>query len=158
MPYSGDPSASAVDAVRFWVQDTGKPPLLSDTEIEYLIAFSGVDAAGAPIQVAVLAANQIAAKYAGEVSISADGVNYSGDQLAQKYTALASQLRNADNQRRAYGAAPYVGGILTGEAPPWGTNPPQFGIGKDDNPEVGYQGYGWNGDDGAHENTGQVGH
>lgn len=148
MPYSGDPSASDVDAVRFWVQDTGKPSLLTDAEIEYLIAFVGVDASLSPIRVAAVAADRIAAKYAGEVSISADGVNYSGDQLARKYSDLATSLRKQESTIVGAGALPYVGGIQAGESPVSGVNPPSFGIGKDDNPEAGYQGFGWNADDG----------
>lgn len=157
MPYSGDPSASDIDAVRFFAQDTGTAPLLSDPEVQYLIDLAGVDATVAPRFIAAQAAELIAARYAGEVSITADGVTYSGDQLQTKYTQLAQNLRDAERRERVNGAFPYVGGVLRGEPPSPAVLPPNFGIGMDDNPQAGYQAHGFDGDPDAYEPTGQVG-
>lgn len=125
MSYSGDPANSGVDAVRFWAQDTGTTGLLNDEEIEYLITFSGLDPVSSPLDIAALAADRIAAKYAGEVSISADGVSYSGDQLYLKYVTLAKELRQSARQMAGWNAQPFVGGLR------WGRN---LGVGMHDNP------------------------
>jgi hypothetical protein len=148
MPYSGDPATSPIDEVRFWAQDTGTPPLLSDPEITYLINYYVVDfpdGQASPLLVAALAADRIAAKYVGFVNISADGVNYSGDQLQQRWSALAKSLRESEKTLRVAGAGPYVGGILRNQAPPPGVEPPEFGIGMNDNPEAMDQSGGWYG-------------
>lgn len=126
MSYSGDPSNSSIDAVRFWAQDTGTPGLLSDGEIQYLSDFSGLDLDSAPIAVAAMVAERIGAKYAGEVSISSDGVTYSGDQLQQKYSTLAVDLRKQSLRISASGSTPVVGGLR---------REGNFAIGQDDNPE-----------------------
>jgi hypothetical protein len=148
MPYSGDPATSPIDEVRFWAQDTGTPPLLSDPEITSLINYYVVDfpdGQASPLLVAALAADRIAAKYVGFVNISADGVNYSGDQLQQRWSALAKSLRESEKTLRVAGAGPYVGGILRNQAPPPGVEPPEFGIGMNDNPEAMDQSGGWYG-------------
>jgi hypothetical protein len=132
MSYSGDPSSSGIDAVRFWAQDTGTPELLGDAEYDYLITYSGLDPDRYPIDIAVLAADRIAAKFAGSMSISADGVNYSGDQLGQKYQALAKELRQTARVWAGQSATPFVGGQQTGR---------QFGIGMHDNPQATTQAY-----------------
>jgi hypothetical protein len=122
--YSGDPSASGVDAVRFWVQDTGTPGLLTDDEIDYLITFSRLDPLESPIEIAATAADRICAKYAGRVSINADGVSYSGETLQQKYSTLADRLRK--EAARVQGGVPFVGGLHCAR---------QFSLGMGDNPE-----------------------
>jgi hypothetical protein len=148
MPYSGNPSDSELDAVRFWAQDTGQTPFLSDAEINYVISFYEDDATGAttvsPVLIAAACCDLIASKYVGWVNINADGVSYSGDQLQQRYNALAAELRKTEKRLTVSGAFPYVGGILTNESPPPGVAPPNFGIGMDDNPEGFRQDGGWN--------------
>jgi hypothetical protein len=125
MGYGGDPSASGIDAVRFWAQDTGSPELLSDAEVDYLITFSGLNPDLDPLDVAALAADRIAAKFAGEVSISADGVNYSGDQLYTKYQALAKELRQTARDLQGQKATPFVSGLGRGR---------QFALAMHDHP------------------------
>jgi hypothetical protein len=125
MSYGGDPSGSETDAVRFWAQDTGTTELLNDAEYDYLIAYSGLDPNTDPVEIAALAADRIAAKYAGDVSISADGVSYSGDQLYQKFQALAKELRHTARERSGWNAAPFVGGLGRGR---------QFAIAMHDHP------------------------
>jgi hypothetical protein len=157
MAYDGDPAASPLEAVRFWAQDTGTPPLLSDEEINYLFEFID-DPEASPITVAAFAADAIAAKYVGEISISADGVSYSGDQLMTRYQALATQLRKIDARQTARYAAPYVGGVLIGEHALPGVREPQFGIGMFDNPEAGNQEFGYLGELGVDDPEGSVGY
>lgn len=128
MAYSGDPSSSGLDAVRFWCQDTGVTPLLSDTEISYVISFLGLNPVTAPIESAAACADRIAAKYAGMVSINADGVSYSGDQLMLKYANLGKELRDTSRRISGEGATPFIGGQSTVG--------PNFGLGMHDNPEA----------------------
>jgi hypothetical protein len=128
--YSGDPSASGIDAIRFWVQDTGAPELLTDDELEYLVAFSGLDPEVSPIDIAAIAAERIAAKYAGYVTISADGVSYSGEGLQQKYNQLAVSLRKQAARTQAESGVPFIGGLGGGR---------NFGVAMHDNPEGSYQ-------------------
>jgi hypothetical protein len=148
MPYSGDPSDSELDAVRFWAQDTGATPFLSDPEITYVISFYENDSSGnttvSPVLIAAACCDMIAAKYVGWVNINADGVSYSGDQLQQRYNALAAELRKTEKRLTEAGAFPYVGGILANEGPPPGVDPPNFGVGMNDNPEAFRQDGGWN--------------
>lgn len=146
MTYSGDPSTSALDAVRFWAQDVGSAPLLNDNEITYLIAFAGVDPTESPQLAAAIACERIASKYVGEVAISADGVSYSGQDLYNKYSQLAKDLRSSELISLAEGAHPYVGGITVGEIPDGTVRQPNFGIGWTDNPEAGDQAYGNSGE------------
>jgi hypothetical protein len=157
MAYDGDPSASPIDAVRFWAQDTGDPPLLSDDEIDYLITFLD-DPEVSPITVAAFVCDRIAAKYVGQVSISADGVSYSGDQLMQRYTTLAAELRKTLKRTNEHFAPPYVGGVLYGERALAGVRQPVFGVGMFDNPEGSTQDYGYLGELGEEETepAGQV--
>jgi len=138
MSYSGDPSTSGTDAVRFWAQDTGDPELLSDPEIDYLATYSGLDPDVYPIDIAALAADRIAAKYAGSVTINADGVSYSGGELYQKYQGLAKELRQTARVQAGQGGAPYIGNWATGK---------QFGIGMHDNPQAIVQSWELTGDD-----------
>lgn len=92
--YSGDPSSSILDEVRFWCQDTVEPrPLLFDEEITYLIN-KWLEPTGSPIFVAAVACEVIAAKLTAEISVSADGVSVSLGELQQKYITLAARLRD----------------------------------------------------------------
>lgn len=146
MTYSGDPASSPLDAIRFWAQDTGTPPLLNDNELNYLITFAAVDPVESPQLAAALACELIASKYVGEVAISADGVSYSGQDLYTKWLQLAKDLRKSELVSLAATSQPYAGGITVGEIPDFTTKEPSFGIGWTDNPEAGDQSYGNNAD------------
>lgn len=134
MAYSGDPSAGPIDAVRFWLQDTGATPLLSDPEILYMISVTTDDAGGNPVLVAAHCCSVIRAKYAGETAISGDGITYSGDQLQAKYSQLESGLRAEYARQVSSDATPLVGAASCRVSP-------MFGIGMHDNPEAGWQNY-----------------
>lgn len=137
--YGGNPGTDPVDEVRLLLGDTAAPGLLSNEEISYWLV-KLTDTYSDNVMVAAYCADMIAARYAGEVTISADGVNYSGEQLQQKYNTLASNLRSTYAQITGPGAGPYAGG--TDRHGPWlggGVVPLNFGIGQYDNDRAGWQ-------------------
>ena len=102
--YSGDPSLSSLDAVRFMLGDIDSTvQLLSNEEINYLLV------GRTPRGAAAEAASSLAARFAREVSFSADGVSVSVEQLQDKYAKLALELRAGDRRDRQRGY-PYGGG------------------------------------------------
>ena len=130
MPYQGNPAANAADAVRFWAQDTGATPLLSDDEVQYLLtdpdtaSWSG----GRPRLVASAACRVIIAKYSGQRQVlSADGVSMSGTELSDKYRTLAQDLIDDDARVHANSSIP----AMAADCP----QGPLFAVGQFDNPE-----------------------
>lgn len=110
--YSGDPSASGLDQVRFLIGDTSPiDPQLRDAEINWLISTEG-----GPLDAAIAAAIGIAAKLSREVDSvdeSAEGSKLGRKRavLAQHYRDLADDLR----RRRIKPVAPYAGGLSIAE-------------------------------------------
>lgn len=139
--YSGDPGNSDLDEVRFYVQDTDKnDPLLSDEEIQYVIdTWSAVY--GSNIMHAAVCAEILAAKFAREVTYSADGVAVGANELQQKYNDLAASLRDTYKNMNIAGG-PDVGGILYGETLDSGIKPLIWSVGMGDNRRAGQQDYG----------------
>ena len=141
MSYSGDPSASMLDEVRFLIGDTSNSSheRLSDDEISYVIAKLGSTYSDA-LMYAAYCADRIADLYAGEVSISADGVSISTDQLQDKYRTMAERLREEYARLHGVGAGPFAGGTLWDEFDTfYDVKPLNFGIGMSDNDRAGYQ-------------------
>jgi len=104
--YSGDPSSSTKDAVRFLIGDTDEDdPLVQDEEIKWF-----TDNWSDHYMAAAAICDSLAGKFAREVNVSADGISYSGNQIAQNFTQLAQQLRQMSGMDRKHGV-PYVGGI-----------------------------------------------
>lgn len=101
--YSGDPSSSDLDAVRWLVGDIDTDdPLLADTAVNFVLDHSSnVYAAAAD------AAEQIAGIFAREVSHAVDGVQIGTDELQEKYLTLALRLRARSSRL----GIPYAGGI-----------------------------------------------
>lgn len=102
--YSGDPSQSAKDEVRFLIGDTNSSdPLLQDAEINWLLADCGTTRFAA-----VEAAEGVAAYYARSADKAVGNLKLSASQKFEHYTRLAVRLR-----RKATIAtvAPYAGGI-----------------------------------------------
>ena len=141
--YSNDPSDSDLDEVRFLVGDTDSDDqLLSDEAIEYLILkWSSVY--GSNIMVAAMAAEAISAKFAREISYSADGVSVGVNELQQKFDLLASSLRDQYKQFDI-GGGPEVSGVLWAEYPDPTVRPTIFSVGINDNPRAGEQDSGEN--------------
>lgn len=131
--YSGDPSTSPLDEVRFLLQDTDETkPLLQDEEINYAIARLGHTYGGDGLMAAAYCADVIAGKYAGEVSISADGVSVSAGEVQQKYQQLAISLRATYKNLAGTGGDVFAGGLRGQMA---------FGLGLHDNLRAGQQDY-----------------
>lgn len=139
MVYSGNPTTSQLDAIRFWLQDTSSTPLLTDDEIRYFADYAAGYSAD-PILLAASLCPVVQAKYAGEVAITGDGITYDGEKLQDKYAALTDSL--LATYRRLHGNAgiPWAGGIAEGCHEQWGnTRAPLFALGRDDNPDLGSQ-------------------
>lgn len=103
--YSGDPTTSAKDAVRFWTGDTTEATaLLQDEEIDYALTLQP--------SIKLCAADcleAIAAKLLQDVDFEVRGeLRMDLGQRAARYQARAQQLRK-DAQR--LGATPFAGGI-----------------------------------------------
>lgn len=102
--YSGDPSATSRDAVRFLVGDTDTADQQSsDEEIAYAIAQSATTRGAAAIL-----AEALVAKYARLTSKSVGDLSINYAQRQEHYAVLAKRLRTDESIR---GAIPYCGGI-----------------------------------------------
>jgi hypothetical protein len=136
--YDGDPSESALEEVRFYLQDVNPDdPLMSDEEIDFLID-TWYPKNESYVYVASVAAETIAAKFSREVSYSADGVSVSGEQLQQKYNDLAASLRDL-YKSTSDGGIPSSGGSLYDDEFDTTVKPLNFSIGMNDNRLAGQQ-------------------
>jgi hypothetical protein len=142
--YSGDPSSSDLDQVRFWIQDTDPDEqILTDEDLKFLINL-WYPVYESLIYVGAVACEVIASKFAREVASSADGVNIGADQLQQKYNDLATSLRDQYKAMATMvgvtsGNAPDIGGIIYGETFDASIKPLVWSIGMNDNPQAGPQ-------------------
>lgn len=106
MSYSGNPAASDIDAVRFYIGDTDTTAeMLTDAEITALVTLAGGDT----LLAAVYAAEGLAGKYARRVDKSVGDLSISYSQTSKQFSDLAALLR----RRYSIGSAPapYAGGI-----------------------------------------------
>jgi hypothetical protein len=102
--YSGDPSVSDKDAVRFFLGDTdGTSPQVYDGEIAFALT-----ARGTTYGATAMCALALAAKYSRLVNISADGMSQALGQKAAAFRAVATEYLSKE---AVYGAAAYAGGI-----------------------------------------------
>lgn len=138
--YHGPSADSDTDSIRFLLGDTGPEWLLSDEEILYATE-KWKPEYGTVEYVASTLAENIAAKYAREASLSADGVSVGLGQVAQQFRDLAVNLRQ-QHQSLLVGGFPDVGGITPGEDQLPGIAPFSFGTGIHDLPEAGQQDFG----------------
>ena len=132
--YSGDPSESDLDEVRFYSQDTdSSDQLISDEEIQFVIdQWQPIN--GSNIYAAAVICEVIAARFAREVTYSADGVSVGTNELQQKYEALALSLRDQYKAMTSVLGDPDVGGILFGETYDPSMKPLVWAKGMNDNP------------------------
>ena len=142
--YSGNPADSDLDAVRFHLGDTNlSSPLLQDEEIQYLLDQNL--SAMSLLRVCALAAEDIAGRFAREVSVSGDGASVDLASLQMKFEQLATSLRERAKDQAlgnpSSGAA-WGGGIDLWEAHDPSVKPFVFSVGMHDNPAVGQQSYG----------------
>lgn len=139
--YSGDPTVSQTDELRFLIGDTvEKEPFLENEELDYLIN-KWLAVQGTMFWVASVACEQIAAKLAREASHSADGVSVALGELQSKFMAQADALRDQHN-RILVGGIPEGGGINRNEGQDPTIAPMIFGTGMHDDLEAGRQDYG----------------
>jgi hypothetical protein len=140
--YSGDPSDSPKDEVRFYLQDVDMTdPLLTDEEIEFYVG-KLLPVYGNTLAVASYLADVIANRFAREIDLSADGISVSASQLQTKYRDMAKSLRAQWHAISGAGALPDVGGILWGEELDPSIKPLVWAKGMDDNLRAGQQDYG----------------
>lgn len=101
--YSGKPSHSTKDAVRFLVGDVDPDDKqLDDSEIDYLLTENG-----SPYVAAIEAANALAAYYSRDVDESTGKTTKSSSTRAQHYLDLAKRLAE---RRGARAVVPWAGG------------------------------------------------
>lgn len=138
--YSGNPSASPTDEVRFLLQDTDVTnPLFQNEEIQYYLDRITATRGASPTLAAAYLAERAAAKYAAEVSISSDQTSIAMEQLQQKYQTLAASLREESSRLDASGVGPIVGGVGDFEDVFYGGKPKMFGKKMHDNRQAGAQ-------------------
>lgn len=143
--YSGDPATSELDAVRFQIQDTDlSRKLLTDEELNFLLERQR-PLYNDPLIAAEQACRIISIRYAGETSISADGVTIDTTGLRQAYIEAGAELRALREELQGVAPAPWAGGIDPfDDCDDFGALPKVFGIGEFDNPLAGRQNYGSN--------------
>lgn len=140
--YSGDPTTSSRDEVRFWMQDVDPDvPLMADTEVDYLVE-RYLERYGSPVLVAAVACEVLAAKMAKQVPVSADGVSVGLGELQNRYNTLAQSLRDTYKAESALDAVAIASGTMIGERRDPTIQPLTFGTGMHDNFRVGRQDYG----------------
>ena len=125
--YTNNPAENKLDAVRLLVGDTDdSEPLLQDEVLAFLIATWA--SKNSVYYIAAQAAYTIAAKFAREISISADSQSLSTGELQQKYLDLAGHLMS-QHETLLSGGVVDVGGINAWEQPDVTVVPPSFGKG-----------------------------
>lgn len=136
--------ATDKDVVRFLLQDTNAAGddewFVQDEEIVYMIT-QWKDRYGTLEYVASVIADVIAARYAREVSYSADGVSIGLGAVGQQFRDLAASLRE-QHKSSLVGGFPDVGGVSPYEGPLPGVRPFAFGTGMHDDLSAGRQDYG----------------
>lgn len=138
--YSGDPSASELDQVRLYIQDTDSGrQLLTDEEILFVLD-QWAATHNHPLWAAAVCAEIIASKFVGEVNVSADGINVDQGSLQGKYNDLAGSLR--DQYHALMGVVAPDAGTMYDTVPDPTIPPLSFGVGMDDNAWAGKQDYG----------------
>ncbi len=100
--YSGNPSDSDKDAVRFWISDRAAPWQLSDEEITYTLAQYA-----SPLLAAAAIARELAMKWAMFVDKAVGDLRLSYSQRSKMYQALAETLQTQGEQS---GVSIYAGG------------------------------------------------
>lgn len=139
--YSGDPSVSDRDAVRFLLGDTDEElPFLTDDEIDFIMTVW--ENKKHVYFWAAKCASAVSAKMAKEVSISSDGQSFSLSELQERFKALEIELMAQYEELLASGVSVSAGGFLVGEYRDPNTRPFSFGTQMHDNPRAGRQDYG----------------
>lgn len=142
----GDPLFGDVDVVRLYLQDTDPAmPLLPDVEIQWLID-QWMPRHDSLIFVASVAAERISHKFAGVLTVTADGVSVDVGSLSERYRQVAADLRQSHKDGQVGGEVD-IANLMASQQPDYGIDPLSFGLGMHDNREAGqqdYEGYGRN--------------
>jgi hypothetical protein len=139
--YSGDPTTTSRDELRFILQDTDiNLPLLQNEELDYLIG-AWLPRYDSLTYVAAVSAAVIARKFAGVVNINADGVSVDVSNVSDRYTAISAQLRQEYREAQEAGNLD-ISNIMVGHQWDWDIDPLTFGKKMHDNPEAGQQDFG----------------
>ncbi len=102
--YSGDPSASNKDQVRFLVADTdATSPVLSDEEINWIIS----ECSSSIPRAALAAAEEVLSRLARQVDKSVGDLRISASQRHAQYKETVARLR----KKAGRGIVPFAGGI-----------------------------------------------
>ena len=130
--YSGNPSASDNDEVRFLVQDTDTDDqLVSDEEIAYAVANEPSN-----VSAAIRVCRALAMKYARKADKKVGDLSISWSQLSKRYSELAKELEDSD--MISIIPLPYAGGISASDKDSVEDNTdrvrPSFKRGMHDNP------------------------
>lgn len=105
--YSGDPSSSDMDNVRFLIGDTITADQLLQNE-EILSVLAGQPN---PILAAAIAARAIAAKFSRLTNVRVGKTQIWANEKAEAYLALAKKLEDEDAKAAKFRTIPYAGGI-----------------------------------------------
>lgn len=139
--YSLDPATSDRDEIRFLIGDTEAGlELLQDAEIDYLIN-KWADVFDSNIWTASIAASIIANKFAGIVSVTADGVSVNTADLSTRYAETAMRLRD-QYKNDSVGGGIDIANLMYDAELDESIKPLLFGIGMHDNRWAGQQNYG----------------
>lgn len=140
--YSGAPGSSELDETRFYIQDTEESfQLLSDEELNFLLT-KYMPVYGSTLAVGALACEILAARFAREVNVSADGVSVSTGDLMARYNDLAASLRDQYKELGSGGLAATLDAMFS-DVSLLEIEPLVFGIGFMDNYRVGQQDFGY---------------
>ena len=123
--YSGDPTTSDKDEVRFYLQDTDvATPYMSDEEIDFLIS-EWQPRFDNNIGIAAVAADRLADRYAGVVDVVADGVKATISALSDNFAKVAARLRALYVSRQSTGEVD-IANLMVGMQPDLSIQPTIF--------------------------------
>ena len=139
--YTGNPSSVELDEIRALIQDVDSSfPLLSDEEL-YWLRDKWEPIYDSTEMVAAVAAALISRKFAGVVSVSADGVEVDVSSLSDRYRQMAQDLRDEYARLQEVGEVD-MSSILTDFTPDPTIIPLSFSRGMHDNSAAGLQDFG----------------
>lgn len=140
--YSGDPTTSSRDEVRFLIQDTDSTcPLLTDAELDYIID-KWMLLYDSETYCAAIAAGTIARKWAKRINISDGNVSAQVGDLQQRYSDMAKQLKAEYHNEGDVGGMVGLENILANNQFDPTIEPLEFSVGLMDNYLAGKQNYG----------------
>lgn len=119
-PYEGDPASSTSDELRFLIGDTSSTALLSDDEVDYLLASYDTT-----VQAAYQGALSLAAKFSAKADISVGSASLSYQAQAERMMKVAESLEARGGAAGSVPSAterlrvgpPTAGGLVTDESP-----------------------------------------